>query len=74
MNFLGCGEGTPDALVAKCMTRHVASVRLTTPLSALEELLSKSPAAVVVNDERAPVGILSRIDLLHHLARAKATA
>jgi len=74
MNFLGCGEGTPDALVAKCMTRHVASVRMTTPLSALEELLGKSPAVVVVNDERAPVGILSRIDLLHHLARAKATA
>jgi predicted transcriptional regulator len=56
------------------MTRYVASVCLITPLSALEELLSKSPAAVVVNDERAPVGILSRIDLLHHLARAKATA
>ena len=74
MNFLGSGEGTPDALVSKCMTRHVASVRLSTPLSALEELLSKSPAAVVVDDERAPVGILSRIDLLHHLARAKATA
>ena len=68
MNFLGSGEGTPDALVSKCMTRHVPASALPTPLSALEELLSKSPAAVVVDDERAPVGILSRIDLLHHLS------
>jgi cystathionine beta-synthase len=74
MNFLGSGEGTPDALVAKCMTRHVASVRMTTPLSALEELLTRSPAAVVVNDDRQPIGILSRIDLLYHLARPRTTA
>jgi cystathionine beta-synthase len=74
MNFFDCGEGTPDALVAKCMTRHVASVGMTTPLSALEDLLTRSPAAVVVDDDRHPIGILSRIDLLHHLARARATA
>jgi cystathionine beta-synthase len=74
MNFLGSGEGAPEALVAKCMTRHVASVGLTTPLSALEELLTRSPAAVVVNDDRQPIGILSRIDLLYHLARPRTTA
>jgi cystathionine beta-synthase len=74
MNFLGSGEGAPDALVAKCMTRTVAGVRLSTPLSALEELLTRSPAAVVVNDQRQPIGILSRIDLLYHLARPRATA
>jgi cystathionine beta-synthase len=68
MNFLGSGEGTPGALVSKCMTRHVASVGLSTPISALEELLSKNPAAVVVDERRCPVGILSRIDLLHFLA------
>jgi cystathionine beta-synthase len=74
MNFFDSGEGSPDALVAKCMTRHVASVSMSTPLSALEDLLTRSPAAVVVNDERQPIGILSRIDLLYHLARARATA
>ena len=74
MNFLGSGEGTPDALVAKCMTRHVACVGMTTPLSALEDLLTRSPAAVVVNDDRQPIGILSRIDLLHHLARVRTLA
>jgi cystathionine beta-synthase len=69
MNFLGSGEGTPDALVSKCMTRHVASVSSSTPLTALEELLGKSQAVVVVDDRRCPTGILSRIDLLHYLAR-----
>ena len=68
MNFLGSGEGTPDALAAKCMTRHVASVGMSTPISALEELLSKNPAVVVVDDRRCPAGILARIDLLHYLA------
>jgi cystathionine beta-synthase len=68
MNFLGSGEGTPTALVSKCMTRHVASVGLATPISALEELLSKNPAVVVVDERRCPVGILARIDLLHFLA------
>ena len=68
MNFLGSGEGTPDALVSKCMTRHVASVGMSTPISALEELLRKTPAVVVVDDRRCPVGILARIDLLHYMA------
>ncbi len=68
MNFLGSGEGTPDALAAKCMTRHVASVGMSTPISALEELLSKTPAVVVVDDRRCPAGILARIDLLHYMA------
>jgi hypothetical protein len=28
----------------------------------------------VVNDDRQPIGILSRIDLLHHLARVRTLA
>ncbi len=67
MMFLGTGEGTPDSLVAKCMTRHVAGVSTSTPLSALEEMLRKNVAVVVVNDQRQPIGILTRIDLLHYL-------
>ena len=55
MNFLGSGEGTAGALVSKCMTRHVASVSGATPISALEELLSKTPAVVVVDERRCPV-------------------
>ncbi len=67
MTFLGSGEGSASALVSKCMNRHVPVVGLTTPLSTLEETLRKSSAVVVVNEERHPVSILTRIDLLHFL-------
>jgi cystathionine beta-synthase len=67
MDFVGSGEGGPDTLVAKCMTRHVAVVGESSPISALEEMLRKNSAVVVVNDLRCPVGILTRIDLLHFL-------
>ena len=42
MAFLGSGEGTTDSLVSKCMTRHVAIVSVSTPISALEELLRRT--------------------------------
>ena len=67
MAFMASGEGSGSALVSKCMNRHVPVVGLSTPLSTLEESLRKSTAVVVVNDERHPVSILTRIDLLHFL-------
>lgn len=67
MTFLGSGEGSASALVSKCMNRHVPVVGMQTPLSTLEESLRKSTAVVVVNDDRHPVSILTRIDLLHFL-------
>jgi cystathionine beta-synthase len=67
MQFLGSGEGATDSLVSKCMTRHVAVVGVSSPISALEELLRKNTAVVVVDERRCPIGILTRIDLLHYL-------
>lgn len=67
MAFMASGEGTGSALVSKCMNRHVPVVGLATPLSTLEASLRKSTAVVVVNDDRHPVSILARIDLLHFL-------
>lgn len=67
MTFVGSGEGATDSLVSKCMTRHVATVSFSSPLSALEELLRKNTAVVVVDERRYPIGILTRIDLLHYL-------
>jgi cystathionine beta-synthase len=67
MAFLGSGEGATDSLVSKCMTRHVAIVSVSSPISALEELLRKNTAVVVVDERRCPIGILTRIDLLHYL-------
>src|SRR4029453_15296791 len=36
MQFLGSGEGATDSLVSKGMTRHVASVSVSSPISPLE--------------------------------------
>jgi cystathionine beta-synthase len=69
MAFLGSGEGTAQALVSKCMNRYVPMVGTGTPLSTLEEWLRKSTAVVVVDDDRRPISILTRIDLLHFLLR-----
>ena len=75
MAFLGSGEGTAQALVSKCMNRHVPVVGAQTPISTLEESLRKSSGVVVVDDERHPISILTRIDLLHFLLeREPATA
>jgi cystathionine beta-synthase len=67
MAFLGSGEGSAAALVSKCMHRQVPVVSPHTPLSTLEESLRKSTAVVVVDENRHPVSILTRIDLLHFL-------
>ena len=67
MAFLGSGEGTAQAIVAKCMNRYVPVVGAQTPISTLEESLRKSTAVVVVDDSRRPISILTRIDLLHFL-------
>ncbi|MGH9160579.1 MAG: cystathionine beta-synthase [Vicinamibacteraceae bacterium] len=70
MPFLSSGAGGPQSVVAKCMNRNVPVVSLQTPLSALEERLQKYNAVVVVDEQRKPISILTRIDLLHFLVQA----
>ena len=67
MAFMGSGEGSTQALVSKCMNRHVPVVGAHTPISTLEESLRQSSAVVVVDDARRPTSILTRIDLLDFL-------
>jgi len=68
MEFMGSGAGHAHALVSKCMNRQVAVVGLQTPISTLQEMLRQSNAAVVVDDHRQPLSIMTRIDLLDYLA------
>ncbi|MCK6557893.1 cystathionine beta-synthase [candidate division KSB1 bacterium] len=70
MEFLASGAGDANAIVSKCMNRQVAVVGLHTPISTLQESLRQSNAVVVVDHERKPLSILTRIDLLDYLARA----
>jgi predicted transcriptional regulator len=56
-----------EALVSKCTNRQVPSVGFNTPISTLQDALRKSPAAVVVDEDKKPVSIMTRIDLLDFL-------
>ena len=56
------------------MNRQVAVVGQQSPLSALQESLRRSNAVVVVDDERRPMAILTRIDLLHFIDAATTEA
>jgi len=69
MEFMASGAGDANAIVSKCMNRQVAVVGLHTPISTLQESLRQSNAVVVVDHERKPLSILTRIDLLDFLAR-----
>ncbi|NUM79218.1 cystathionine beta-synthase [bacterium] len=68
MEFLASGAGAPHSLVSKCMNRQVPVVGFNTPITTLQEMLSKSQAVVVVDEHRKPVSIMTRIDLLDYLA------
>ncbi len=74
MEFLGSGGGDGASLVSECMNRQVAVVGQQSPLSALQESLRRSNAVVVVDDERRPMAILTRIDLLHFIDAATTEA
>jgi len=71
MEFLASGAGSGGALVSKCMQRQFPVVSATTPIATLQEILGKNPAAVVVDAQRKPVSILTRIDLLDFLSTKK---
>jgi cystathionine beta-synthase len=58
--------------VSSVMERNVASVRGDTPLSTLEELLLDRSSAVVIDDHSAPVGIITKIDLVDYVSNLKA--
>ncbi len=71
MEYLTSGTGNRSSLVSKCMNRQFPIVSAATPISTLQEILGQSPAAVVVDDQRKPVSILTRIDLLDYLSTKK---
>jgi predicted transcriptional regulator len=49
------------------MQRNVPTVRMATPIAALQDMLISNPCAVVVDDERQPAGIVTKIDLVDWL-------
>lgn len=68
LEMIFSGEDANKVIVSKIMNRNVPTVAHHTPLSTLHGMLKASNAVVVVNDVKEPISIMTRIDLLEHLA------
>lgn len=69
LNLLSCGEISPNSLVQDVMDRSVPTVEESTPASALQEILTQSQCAVVIDKDSRPKHILTKIDLVDWICR-----
>ncbi len=67
LQYLTSGQKDPEISVSEVMLRSVPTVDETTPLASLEEMLEMAGSAVVVDGERRPIQILTKIDLVEWL-------
>jgi cystathionine beta-synthase len=69
LKYLSSGEITTHSNLADVMDRFVATVEETTPVSALQEILMYSTSAVVIDPQRRPMHILTKIDLVDWMCK-----
>jgi cystathionine beta-synthase len=69
LNYLVNSDGTIDDQLCNLVNREVKIVWSDTPLNTLIEILSIDAAAVVVDSENRPTGIITKIDIIDYLAR-----
>jgi cystathionine beta-synthase len=68
LNYLLTGNGTIDDPLCNLVIREVIIMQPDTSLNMLNEIISTSPAAVIVDDENRPTGIITKIDIIDYLA------
>lgn len=61
----------PMHKVSESMNQNVPVVEISSPISALQQILLKSGKAVVINSDDQPVQILTKIDLVEWIAKKK---
>jgi cystathionine beta-synthase len=66
------GHARPDGAVAEVMFRNVETVHVGEDAGVLTDLFARGLVAVVVDDDRHVVGLLSPMDLVEHLTRSPA--
>jgi cystathionine beta-synthase len=59
---------TMETVVAEVMCRQVATVRLNDSAAQLSEVFGRGETAIVIDDDGKLIGILSKVDLIRHLA------
>lgn len=60
-----------DLPVRELMARNVATINLSTPVSALQELLMTSDAVVIIDEKRQPKKVVTKIDLVRYISGLK---
>jgi len=71
LHHLVSGRGTKDTIVAEVMERRVSTVALHASSSELPRIFERGEVAIVVDDQRAVIGILTKMDLIEMLAARK---
>ena len=67
LEFLTNGGGDAGVPVADAMRRSVPTVEAQTALAALDEMIDITGSVVVIDAERRPIQILTKIDLVEWL-------
>jgi cystathionine beta-synthase len=67
LDFLTSGSGDANVKLVDVMRRSVPTVEPQTPLAALDEMIDIAGSVVVIDKERRPVQILTKIDLVEWL-------
>jgi cystathionine beta-synthase len=67
LNYLLSGDGAIDHPIYDIISRDVATVSADTPIDTFSEIAGKGGVAVVVDDERKPEAIVTKIDLIDYL-------
>ncbi|MEO8706492.1 MAG: cystathionine beta-synthase [Kofleriaceae bacterium] len=71
LHHLVSGRSTKDTIVAEVMERRVATVALHASSSELPRIFERGEVAIVVDDDRKVIGILTKMDLIEMLAARK---
>jgi len=69
LHHLVSGRATKDTIVAEVMERRVSTVALHASSSELPRIFERGEVAIVVDDQRSVIGILTKMDLIELLAR-----
>jgi cystathionine beta-synthase len=68
LNYMLSGAGAMDHAIGDIISTEVRTVRPETSLDALAEIAASGMAAVVVDEEDRPTGIVTKIDVIDYLA------
>ena len=69
LRYLSTGEIDSSSTLGDVMDRNVPTVEESTPVSALQEILMYSTCAVVIDDRRRPLHIVTKIDVVDWLVK-----